>query len=362
LAEKGRIENYKKAAEFSFLFRNLIDSYSHSYSPHTMSTSTNANTISKVYTFASNDPNSAVKSVTWNILDERPHKAYLNRTHKVAVVRRHLLQILAISAGIRQQAIALTNIATNTYVAAVSLNNPMKTFNVLAFDHVNELIKELSISANFNAEKHAHAIAEKVIDMLNDLPDEGNQLEIKAAKRMVRAYQYPVPTRPSTPENVEMEPIPIPAPKATTSAWQRTFQQLANQANKENISPTKASPTNYPTNWNSPTIMHEVHHLCNYLKSVPPPQFPTIFKLTDDFLFLDHNESNSSRLSYWNLILSKYYDEDKKIDRYANKVFKYIEAGVDNAKIFIGFNDKTSVWYFAKDKRSLFNVIEGATF
>jgi hypothetical protein len=323
-----------------------------------MSTSTNTNTVSKVYTFTGSELNSAVKSVIWNILDERPHKAYLNRTHEVAVVRRHLLQILAIAAGIRQQAIAITNIATNTYVAAVSLNNPMKTFNVKAFEHVNELIKELSISANFNAESHAHAIAEKVIDMLNDLPDEGNQLEIEAAKRMVRAYRYPVPTRPSTPENVEMEAIPIPAPKATTSAWQRTFQQLADQANKENIPPTKASPTN----WNSPAIMHEVHHLRNYLKTVPPPPFPTIFKLTDDFLFLDHDESNSSRLSYWNLILSKYYDEDKKIDQYANKVFKYVEAGVDNAKLFIGFNDKTSVWYFAKDKRSLFHVIEGVTF
>jgi hypothetical protein len=209
-----------------------------------MSTSTNANTVSKVYTFTGSELNSSVKSVIWNILDERPHKAYLNRTHEVAIVRRHLLQILAIAAGIRQQAIAITNIATNTYVAAVSLNNPMKTFNVKAFEHVNELIKELSISANFNAESHAHAIAEKVIDMLNDLPDKGNQLEIEAAKRMVRAYRYPVPTRPSTPENVEMEAIPIPAPKATTSAWQRTFQQLADQANKENIPPTKASPTN----------------------------------------------------------------------------------------------------------------------
>jgi hypothetical protein len=327
-----------------------------------MSTSTNANTVSKVYTFAGNELNSAVKSVTWNILDERPHKAYLNRTHEVAVVRRHLLQILAISAGIHQQAIALTNIATNTYIAAVSLNNPMKTFNVIAFDHVNELIKELSISANFNAEKHAHAIAETVIDMLNDLPDEGNQLEIEAAKRMVRAYRYPIPTRPSTPENVEMEAIPIPAPKATTSAWQRTFQQLTDQANKENIPPTKTSPTNHPINWNSPAIMHKVHHLRNYFKSVPPPPFPTILKLTDDFLFLDHNESNSSRISYWNLILSKYYDEDKKIDRYKNRVFNYVEAGVDNAKLFIGFNDKTSVWYLAKDKRSLFNVIEGANF
>jgi hypothetical protein len=328
-----------------------------------MSTSTNANTVSKVYTFAGNELNSTVKSVTWNILDERPHKAYLNRTHEVAVVRRHLLQVLAISAGIRQQAIALTNIATNTYLAAVSLNNPMKTFNVIvAFDHVNELIKELSVSANFNAKKHAHAIAETVIDMLNDLPDKGNQLEIEAAKRMVRAYRHPVPTRPSTPENVEMEAIPIPAPKATTSAWQRTFQQLADQANKENIPPASTTPTNYPANWNSPILMHEVQHLCHYLRGVPPPPFPTIFKLTDDFVFLNLDETKSSRLSYWNLVLSKFYDEGKKTDRYKNKVFKYVEAGVDNAKLFLGFNDRTSTWHFAKDKRSLFNVIEGVEF
>jgi hypothetical protein len=327
-----------------------------------MPTSTNTNTIPKVYSFVGNELNSTVKGIIWNILDERPHKAYLNRTCETAIVRRHLLQILAITAGIRQQAIAITNIATNTYVAAVSLNNPMKTFNVQAFEHVNELIKELSISANFNAEKHAHAIAETVIDMLNDLPNEGNHLEIEAANRMVKAYRYPVPTRPSNPENVEMEPIPIPAPKATTSAWQRTFQQLADRANKENIPPTSPAPTNYPTNWNSPALMHKVHHLRNYLMSVPPPPFPTIFKLTDDFLFLDHDESKTSRLSYWNLILSKYYDEGKKTDQYKNKVFKYVEAGVDNAKLFIGFNDRTSTWYFAKDKRSLFNAIDGVEF
>jgi hypothetical protein len=327
-----------------------------------MSTSTNANTVPKVHSFAGNELNSAIKGIIWSILDKRPHKAYLNRTHEITLVHRQLLQILAISAGIRQQAIAITNIATNTYVAAVSLNHPMNTYNVKALDHVNKLIKELSISANFNAEKHAHAIAETVIDMLNDLPDEGNQMEIEAAKRMVRAYRYPIPTRPSTPENVEMEAMPIPAPKTTTSAWQRTFQQLADQANKENILPTRTSPTNHPINWNLPAIIHEVHHLHNYLKSVPPPPFPTEFKLTNDFLFLDHDESTSSRISYWNLILSKYYDEEKKTDRYNSKVFKYVEAGVDNAKLFIGFNDRTNLWYFAKDKRSLFKVIEGTNF
>jgi hypothetical protein len=159
-----------------------------------------------------------------------------------------------------------------------------------------------------------------------------------------------------------MEPIPIPAPKATTSTWQRTFQQLADQANKENIPPTSPAPTNYPTNWNPPSLMHEVHYLHNYLMSVPPPPFPTIFKLIDDFLSPDHDESKSSQLSYWNLVLSKYYNEGKKTDRYKNKVFKYVEAGVNNAKLFIGFNDRTSTWYFAKDKRSLFNVIDGVEF
>jgi hypothetical protein len=174
-----------------------------------MSNSTNTNAVSKVYNMQGGELNSAVKGIIWNILDECPHKAYLNRTHEVPVVRRQLLQILAITAGIRHQAIAITNLATNTYCAAVSLNNPMKTFNVKAFDHVGELIRELSVASNINTEKHAHAIAETVIDMLNALPEEGNQSEIEAANRMIRAYLYPIPTRPSTPENVEMEPIPI---------------------------------------------------------------------------------------------------------------------------------------------------------
>jgi hypothetical protein len=95
---------------------------------------------------------------------------------------------------------------------------------------------------------------------------------------------------------------------------------------------------------------------------VPPPTFPTIFKLTDNSVFLNLDESKSSQLSYWNLVLSKFYDKGKKTDRYKNKVFKYVEAGVDNAKLFIGINDKTTTWYFAKDKRSLFNVINGVEF
>jgi hypothetical protein len=40
-----------------------------------MSTSTNTNTVSKVYTFAGHELNSAVKGIIWNILNKRPHKA-----------------------------------------------------------------------------------------------------------------------------------------------------------------------------------------------------------------------------------------------------------------------------------------------
>jgi hypothetical protein len=334
-----------------------------------MSTATNTNAITKVYNMGGNELNSTVKGIIWNILDERPHKAYLNRTHETTIVRRQLLQILGITAGIHHQALAITNLSTNTYCAAVSLANPMKTFNVKAFEHISEMIRELSIASNINTENHAHKIAETVIDMLDALPNEGNQSEIKAANRMVKAYRNPTPTRPSTPKNIEMEPIPIPTPKPTRSAWQNTFQEIQthiSKANKESIPPaniaTTSTHTNYPTNWNLPMLMHEVHHLHNYLTGVPPPTFPTIFKLTNNYVFLDHDESKTSRLSYWNLILSKFFNEGEKTDQYKAKVFRYVEAGVDNAKIFLGINDKTTTWYFAKDKRSLFNVIDGGVF
>jgi hypothetical protein len=284
-----------------------------------MSTSTNTNAIAKVYNMGGNELNSAVKGIIWNILNERPHKAYLNRTHETAVVQRQLLQILAIAAGIRHQALAITNLSTNTYCAAVSLANPMKTFNVKAFKHISKMIRELSIASNINTESHTHSIAKTVINMLNALPKEGNQSEIKAANRLIKAYQNPIPTRPSTPKNVEMEPLPIPAPKPIRSAWQNTLQEfltLVNKANKENIPPANITTTpihtNYPTNWNSPTLMHKVQHLCHYLTGVPPPTFPTIFKLTNDYIFLDHDESKTSRLSYWNLILSKFFSECEK--------------------------------------------------
>jgi hypothetical protein len=122
----------------------------------------------------------------------------------------------------------------------------MKVFQVKAFDHINEMIRDLSIVSNINTKHHAHAIANTVIDMLETLPNEGNQSEIEAANRLVKAYRNPIPTRPSSPENVEMEPIPIPAPKPTRSAWQTVInklQPLLNEANKENVPPTNNTTT-----------------------------------------------------------------------------------------------------------------------
>jgi hypothetical protein len=108
--------------------------------------------------------------------------------------------------------------------------------------------------------------------------------------------------------------------------------------------------------------MHEVNHLQHYLTGVPPPTFPTIFKLTNNYLFLNHQEDKTSRTSYWNLVLSKFFHEGMKTDRYKGKPFRYAEAGMDNTKLFIGIDDKTNKWYFAKDKCSLFNIIDGGLF
>jgi hypothetical protein len=243
----------------------------------------------------------------------------------------------------------------------------MKVFQVKAFDHINEMIRDLSIVSNINTEHHAHAIANTVINMLETLRNEGNQSEIEAANRLVKAYRNPIPTRPSSPENVEIEPIPIPALKPTRSGWQTIIaelQPLLNEANKENVPPTNNTTTldYHVTNWNKPSLMQEVNHLQHYLSGVPPPTPPTVLKLTDNYLFLNHQEDRTSHTSYWNLILSKFFHKGIKTDRYKGKPFRYAEAGMDNSKLFIGIDNKTNKWYFTKDKCSLFNVIDGGAF
>jgi hypothetical protein len=144
-----------------------------------------------------------------------------------------------------------------------------------------------------------------------------------------------------------MEPIPIPAPKPTRSARQTVInklQPLLNEANKENVPPTNNTTTldYHVTNWNEPSLMQEVNHLRHYLSGVPPPTLPTILKLTDDYLFLNHQEERTSHTSYWNLILSKFFHEGIKMDHYKGKPFRYAEARMDNSKLFIGIDDKTN--------------------
>jgi hypothetical protein len=280
---------YKNSENFIVHSFDFIDSYPALNKTQNMSTPTSTNPTTKVYNIGGNKLNhSAIKGIIWNILNECPHKAYLSKTHKTNLVQWQLLQILAIATGLRHQAIAITNLATNSYCAAVSLTNPMKVFQVKAFDHINEMIRDLSIVSNINTKHHVHSIANTVIDMLETLPNEGNQSEIEAANRLLKAYRNPIPTRPSSPENVEMEPIPIPAPKPTQSAWQTVInklQPLLNEANKENVPPTNNTTTldYHVTNWNEPSLMQEVNHLRHYLSGVPPPTLPMILKLTDNY-------------------------------------------------------------------------------
>ena len=106
-----------------------------------MSTSTNTNATAKIYNMGGNKLNhTAIKGIIWNILDEHPHKSYINKTHETTLVQRQLLQILAIATGIHHQALTITNLTTNSHCTAVSLANPMKTLKVKAFDHISEII------------------------------------------------------------------------------------------------------------------------------------------------------------------------------------------------------------------------------
>jgi hypothetical protein len=87
-----------------------------------------------------------------------------------------------------------------------------------------------------------------------------------------------------------------------------------------------------------------------------------VLKLTDNYLFLNHQEERTSQTSYWNLILSKFFHKGIKTDQYKGKPFRYTKSGMDNSKLFIGIDNKTNKWYFAKDKCSLFNIIDGGAF
>jgi hypothetical protein len=58
-----------------------------SHQTQNMSTSTNTNSTTKVYNTGGNKLNhSAIKGIIWNILNERPHKAYINKTHETTLI------------------------------------------------------------------------------------------------------------------------------------------------------------------------------------------------------------------------------------------------------------------------------------
>jgi hypothetical protein len=79
---------YKNSENFIVHSFDFINSYPALNKTQNMSTPTSTNPTTKVYNIGGNKLNhSAIKGIIWNILDECPHKAYLNKTHKTNLVR-----------------------------------------------------------------------------------------------------------------------------------------------------------------------------------------------------------------------------------------------------------------------------------
>jgi hypothetical protein len=210
-------------------------------------------------------------------------------------------------------------------------------------------------------EHHAHAITQELVQLLRELPKEGNQKKINTAEQIIKAYEAPTITRPSSPlseENLDDElfPIPIHFP----SAWCRT--------NKENIPPRKSTNPftinpvkeeaiegNIP-NINSEDFTQEVIHLKAFLFTVPTAPVPIKFKLPSDYEFWIKQDEELG-MSYWKVVLSAFMKKNKQSNSYQGTNVEYAQAGPDNNRHFIGFNEDTNQWIIADRKKKLFSAI-----
>jgi hypothetical protein len=78
---------YKKQRKFYCSLIRFHQFLPSSHQTQNMSTPTSTNPTTKVYNMGGNELNhSAIKGIIWNILDERPHKVCLNKTHKTNLV------------------------------------------------------------------------------------------------------------------------------------------------------------------------------------------------------------------------------------------------------------------------------------
>jgi hypothetical protein len=73
---------------------------------------------------------------------------------------------------------------------------------------------------------HTHAIVQELVQLLRELPKEGNQNKIRAAEQIIKAYKAPIITRPSSPSSKEdLDDELIPTPICIQSAWCRLTQE-----------------------------------------------------------------------------------------------------------------------------------------
>jgi hypothetical protein len=116
----------------------------------------------------------------------------------------------------------------NIHSSTINIIDQLKFFFYLGtstFSHLNALLKELNETMGMHFEHHAHAIAQELVQLLRELPKEGNQDKINTAEQIIKAYEAPITTRPSSPLSEEnsddkLFPIPIRFP----SAWCKTKQ------------------------------------------------------------------------------------------------------------------------------------------
>jgi hypothetical protein len=187
-------------------------------------------------------------------------------------------------------------------------------------------------------EHHAHTIVQELVQLLRELPKEGNPNKTRAAKQIIKVYEAPIITRPSSPSSKEdLDEELIPTPICIQSAWHRLAQKATiTQANKENVPPPKSTnpfiinpikeePTklninmevfehNVP-NINNEDINQEVIRLKAFLFTTPTAPNPIEFKLPSKYQFWIKQDKELG-IGYWKVILSAFMNKNKRSDKY----------------------------------------------
>jgi hypothetical protein len=236
--------------------------------------------------------------------------------------------------------------------------------------HFNQLRSNLDKTINMHFEQHAHYITQDLITALKELPKEGNPDKIAATNRIIKAYEIPIPTRPNSPSsesNMDNEEL-IPVPNPIHSGWRKLATEFTkNEANKENI-PLTPKPCTMDTinevetkfkilNIHDENMVEEVAQLKEYLHIIPTYPIPTKFTKPSGYTFWIQQENEAVNKSYWALVLSTFLMKNKKGGSYQANALEYAQAGPDNSRHFIGYNNNTNKWIITDTKKKLFAAI-----